>query len=249
MKSEYWLPIDNHMKSNFKNTKIMQINSIQKIDRHSFIKRLNFNDYTTYKCALTFLTVSFLNKDEVHDEVRLEEYKLIYKEFLYGVSYLMNTYGAKYIKIVNDSIYCFFKTPNKDSIQIAVDCAIAINTFNIHLNRRLRNDFDKYMPWVEFGIGIDHSDNNYFTCINVNNYQEIFTTSDALTNSMILSHISSTKDGKNGVMISMFAKRYLSKHKTRIACVFIRDTLKFHYYYFDLYYNSYLTWIDENLKE
>ncbi len=64
MKSEYWLPIDNHMKSNFKNTKIMQINSIQKIDRHSFIKRLNFNDYTTYKCALTFLTVSFLNKEE-----------------------------------------------------------------------------------------------------------------------------------------------------------------------------------------
>ncbi len=247
MNSKEWQNINDHMKNAFTNiTEIKQLDTLKRIDNKSNYKKVSLKDNVTYSCPVAFLAVSISNHQQLIDQLDIDTYHVILKEYLYSVAKIMNIYYCSYIKVISNSIYCIFQTKTKDDIQNVVDCAIEINTFEQHLNKRIKKDIDEDITNLKLGIGIDYDKAALLSNNSINNVQDIFITSNALDNALELCKISNTTYELKNILITQMVKNNLTDQKTISWCEEVIINYNNTCYSLDAYFTKYQNWINNN---
>lgn len=198
MNNELWKKIDNHINDTFSKT------------NKKFKKEL-----------ISSIAINIIDSDMVVKKLGKKNWLIIISELFYELKKIMNYYDVKYVSNHNNLIYGVFETPIKDKIQNIFECAVNINTFKQHFNKRIaRNiidvELDKNETILDFGIGLVFSEENYQLSSNQKNVNPFFK-SESIDLAIELALIANPKENNsilfNELVVANFTKKYLKNNK------------------------------------
>lgn len=198
MNNELWKKMDNHINDTFSKT------------NKKFKKEL-----------ISSIAINIIDSDMVVKKLGKKNWLIIISELFYELKKIMNYYDVKYVSNHNNLIYGVFETPIKDKIQNIFECAVNINTFKQHFNKRIaRNiidvELDKNETILDFGIGLVFSEENYQLSSNQKNVNPFFK-SESIDLAIELALIANPKENNsilfNELVVANFTKKYLKNNK------------------------------------
>ncbi len=188
----------------------------KKIDKHineSFAK----SNSKLKKELITSIAINIINSDEVIKKLGKNKWLTIYSELFYGIRKIMSYYDVKFISNHNNLIYGVFETPIKDKIQNVFECAVNLNTFKLHINKKIANniidvELEENELILDFGIGLVFSEENYQIKSNQKGINNFFK-SESINLSIQLAELANRHENSpiliNELVIANFTKQYL----------------------------------------
>lgn len=239
MNSKDYQIIDKHLHDKFLNINahsspesLLSLENIKENDT------LNVAENIMYNVPLALLSVSITDINSLLNNIPKDVAFTIINEFIYGVSRILEAYHVTYIKIERYQIIGLFNVKNKQDIQNAMDCAIEINTFNYHFNKRINGDISKQLE-VHFSISLTYSENNYLASLLINHQLELLWLNNDET-------IKCNQEQERSIVFDNFIKSNLLDKDIINAIELFKENDKT-YYRITLHYSHYLKWINTNI--
>ena len=173
------------------------------------------------KELISSIAIHILNPDKIIKSLGKKNWLILLSEFFYAIKKIMNYYDVDYISNHNDVIYGRFETPTKEKIQKIFECAVNLNTFKQHFNKRIAKNIidvklDKNELIIDFGIGLVFSKENYQQSSSQKNVNTLFK-SESVDLAITLALLANSKENSpilfNELIVANFTKKYLKDNK------------------------------------
>ncbi len=194
MNNELWKKIDNHIIETFSAT------------NKQFKKEL-----------ISSIAINIINANQIIKIVGKKKWLTIIFELFYEIKKIMSYYELDFVSTHNNIIYGIFRTPTKERIQEIFECAVNLNTFKEHFNKRIQDNIIEKKLIIDFGIGLAFSEENYLINSNSKN-NNIFFKSKSIDLSIYLSEIANSKENDvillNDLIFANFTTKYKKENKS-----------------------------------